>query len=108
MSSFKDTFTRDQGGDSNLQYDDTAFYYFFLTLLVLAIIPLIISILRQIFFNSEASKVNANCPCPSCKAKILSLKKDLSGKWMNKSLFLKVYLHILIYIYRHIYIYLYT
>ena len=92
MSSIKDTFTRDQGGDSNLQYDDTAFYYFFLTILVLAIIPLIISILRQIFFDSESSKLNRNCQCQPCKAKVQQLKKELSYNWFNKSLLLKVFL----------------
>ena len=90
MSSFKDTFTRDQGGDSNLQYDDTAFYYFFFTLLVLAVVPLVISILRQIFFNSDKSKLSSNCPCDPCKSKIQALKKDLSYNWLNKSLFFKV------------------
>lgn len=90
MSSFKDTFTRDQGGDSNLQYDDTAFYYFFLTILVLAAIPLLISILRQIFFNSETSKLNRNCSCPPCKAKVLLLKKEQAYTWLNKSLIIKV------------------
>ena len=90
MSSFKDTFTRDQGGENNLQYDDTAFYYFFLTLLVLAIIPLIISIFRQIFFDSETSKLSKNCPCPTCTAKVLIIKKDLAYNWLNKGLFLKV------------------
>ena len=87
MSSFKDTFTRDQGGDSNLQYDDTAFYYFFFTLLALAVVPLVISILRQIFFSSEKT---SNCPCDPCKSKIQALKKDLSYNWVNKSLFFKV------------------
>lgn len=92
MSSFKDTFTRDQGGDNNLQYDDTAFYYFFLTLLVLAIIPLIISIINQIFFDKEIKNLKNNCPCPDCKSKAELIRKSLAFSWLNKSLFFKVFL----------------
>lgn len=90
MSSFKDTFTRDQGGENNLQYDDTAFYYFFLTILALSIIPLIISIFRQIFFNSEVKKIKTNCPCLKCKSKTENIKKEVAYSWISKSLFFKV------------------
>jgi translocation protein SEC63 len=48
MASFKDTFTRDEGGEKNLQYDDAAFYYFFSAILLVILIPLGYSIITHV------------------------------------------------------------
>ena len=45
---FKDTFGKDSSGESNLQYDDGAFYYFTFCLLSIISIPILISICKNI------------------------------------------------------------
>ena len=52
MSSFKETFTKNEKSDSNLEYDDTAFYYFFICILGITLIPLIYSIIKPILFST--------------------------------------------------------
>ena len=46
MSNFQDNFKRDKEEDM-LEYDDSAFYYFSLALLVFVTVPLTIHVLRQ-------------------------------------------------------------
>ena len=52
MSGFKETFTKNEKEDSNLEYDDTAFYYFFISILGIIIIPLVYCIIKPLLFNS--------------------------------------------------------
>lgn len=87
MSSFKDTFTRDQGGESNLQYDDTAFYFFFLTILSIIAIPLFFSLLWQILFPPGQT---STCPCSDCQTKLKSLKSSQKFNFLTKSFVFKV------------------
>ena len=56
MSSFSENFQREdttQGGSA--QYDDSAFYSFASTMLIVAIISLVIIILRRLQFESKFS-----------------------------------------------------
>ena len=53
MSSFKETFTKNEKQDGNLEYDDTAFYYFFICILGMILIPLIYSTIKPLLFSSE-------------------------------------------------------
>ena len=46
--SFRDTFTRG-GSSENLRYDDAAAYHFYITILIIAAVPLTWSILKTIF-----------------------------------------------------------
>lgn len=46
--SFRDTFTRSDTSSENLQYDDTAAYHFYTTLLILVLIPISYSVLKTI------------------------------------------------------------
>ena len=46
--SFRDTFTRDSSGKENLQYDDVAFHHFFITLLLVIVLPLLYTVVRTI------------------------------------------------------------
>ena len=61
MSSFKDTFTRNEKTDSNLEYDDTAFYYFFICILGIILIPLTYLIIKPIFFSTSFKKSTCKC-----------------------------------------------
>ncbi len=60
MSGFKDTFTKDGKGDFNLQYDDSASYYFFATILSVMILPLTYRILKPLIF-SDSTKYQKSC-----------------------------------------------
>jgi len=72
MSSFSENFQREdttQGG--NAQYDDSAFYSFASTMLLIAIISLIIVILRRLKLdNKYADKKYKNCQCKACKQRL--------------------------------------
>lgn len=46
--SFKDTFTRNSNSSENLQYDDTAAYHFFTTILLIVSVPLLYNIIKSI------------------------------------------------------------
>jgi len=47
MSSFQDNFKRDAGGeDDELEYDDSAFYFFSLALLTFIVVPLTLWIIK--------------------------------------------------------------
>ena len=72
MSSFSENFQREdttQGG--NAQYDDSAFYSFASTMLLIAIIYLIIVILRRLKLDNKYSdKKYKNCTCKACKQRL--------------------------------------
>ena len=68
MSSFSENFQREdttKGG--NAQYDDSAFYSFASTMLLVAIVSLIIVILRRLNIENKFSdKKYKNCTCNAC------------------------------------------
>ena len=72
MSSFSENFQREdttKGG--NAQYDDSAFYSFASTMLLVAIISLIIVILRRLNIENKFSdKKYKNCTCNACKNRL--------------------------------------
>lgn len=45
--SFRDTFTRSSGSE-NLRYDDAAAYHFYITILIIVVVPLGWSVLKTI------------------------------------------------------------
>lgn len=58
MSGFRESFTRNSGADGSLQHDDTAFGFFFISVLTTAAVPLTYNILKKILVNpmSEVAK----------------------------------------------------
>ena len=76
MSSFSENFQREdttKGG--NAQYDDSAFYSFASTMLLVAIISLIIVILRRLNIENKFSdKKYKNCTC--CKGYVYKCNGD--------------------------------
>ena len=83
MSSFSENFQREdttQGG--NAQYDDSAFYSFASTMLLIAIISLIVIILRRLKIDNKYSDQKyKNCNCKACKER---LKRILSRERKKK------------------------
>ena len=72
MSSFSENFQREdttQGGSA--QYDDSAFYSFASTMLLISIISFIIVILRRLNIEKKFSgKEYKNCACKACKNRL--------------------------------------
>jgi len=75
QSNFQDTFTKNQN-ESNLQYDDSAFYFFATAVLTIMVIPLIVSIYRSFRLKKRINvKMEKLCSCHGCKSKIPQLIK---------------------------------
>ena len=85
MSSFSENFQREdntQGG--NAQYDDSAFYSFASTMLLIAIISLIIVILRRLKLeNKYSDKKFKNCQCKACKQRLSNILSRERKKKIN-------------------------
>jgi len=85
MSSFSENFQREdntQGG--NAQYDDSAFYSFASTMLLIAIISLIIVILRRLKLeNKYSDKKFKNCQCKACKQRLSNILSHERKKKLN-------------------------
>ena len=85
MSSFSENFQREdttQGG--NTQYDDSAFYSFASTMLLIAIITLIIVILRRLRLeNKYSDKKFKNCKCKACKQRLTNILSRERKKKLN-------------------------
>lgn len=84
MSSFKENFER--GDREQLDYDDAAFYYFSIVMLLVAVIPgtyyLIIS--PMIFGTSGINYRLKNCKCTVCKDRMKNREAIYSMSWLNK------------------------
>jgi len=88
MSNFKETFTRTEGAEGNLQYDDTAFKYFILAVMCSINIPLFILIIKPIFFNPAKKKYSNPCSCEHCKTKYKNLGNQQKYDFISKRYFI--------------------
>ena len=98
MSSFSENFQREDTTQSgNAQYDDSAFYSFASTMLLIAIISLIVIILRRLKIDNKYSDQKyKNCNCKACKER---LKRILSRERKKK-----IKLHFLFLYYTYLFI----
>ena len=82
MSSFSDNFTRDE--NSNTQYDDSAFYTFLTTFLLIGLGALIYCIIKRLWVAKKFSeKKFKNCECNSCKNRLEKHYKAIKAKGYN-------------------------
>lgn len=82
MSSFSENFQRDE--NKNAQYDDSAFYIFAMSMLIVGIIILIIVIFRQIFHDKKFSDPKyRNCQCQACQTRLNSFNLEIYKKHIN-------------------------
>ena len=85
MSSFSENFQREdttQGGSA--QYDDSAFYSFASTMLLVGIISFIIVILRRLNIEKKYSgKEYKNCTCKACKTRLNAYYNRERKKYIN-------------------------
>ena len=88
---FRETFTRDEQKEE-VEYDDSAFFTFAATLLIVVIIPLFYSIFKRIFFTKELKNSNdyKNCGCSLCKDKLEKFYKNKSANNYNFTFFLMI------------------
>lgn len=92
--SFRDSFTRNTSGKENLQYDDVAFHHFFITLLLVIVIPLFYTVIRTIlnpFRHLPNLKDIENKK--QFQEKIARFKKDNRYSYLTVGFVVKVLLH---------------
>ena len=94
MSSFSENFQREdttQGGSA--QYDDSAFYSFASTMLLVAIVSLVIIILRRLRIESKFSdKKYKNCTCKACQERLNNHRNRERKKNINCSFYFYIIL----------------
>lgn len=90
MSNFQDNFHREE--EKLLDYDDSAFYYFFVSILTVVLIPLSYSILKTMIFGEKTfiELESKNCDCSRCKDIMSKRAKIHSKKWMRPGFYFKV------------------
>ena len=81
MSGFKETFTKEEGGEKNLDYDDSAFLYFAGVLELLTFCPLLYVFIKKKILGYDGKKKfsgidmnSVHCPCSLCQTKLQSRK----------------------------------
>jgi translocation protein SEC63 len=84
MSGFKETFTKEEGGEKNLDYDDSAFYYFAGVIEIVVLIPLLYYFVKTRvlgYIATEKSSISSlqadskHCKCSLCVEKLKNYKK---------------------------------
>eukprot|EP00743_Colponemidia_sp_Colp-15_P003355 GILK01003627.1.p1 GENE.GILK01003627.1~~GILK01003627.1.p1 ORF type:complete len:673 (-),score=156.53 GILK01003627.1:209-2227(-) len=82
-SSFRDTFTKDEKKDPLLDYDDSAFYYFAATVVLVVAAPLTYSVFKTIFgkrdpviVKTSHADVIRTCKCSICITKEHRIVKE--------------------------------
>ena len=75
MSSFRDTFTKDEQRDGQLNYDDTGFIFFAAAVLISVLVPWTISTLKHLLYPDSIVHSNGMFPLRSAKGSKLSYCK---------------------------------
>ena len=90
QESFKDNFKRDSEEDM-LEYDDSAFYYFSISILSFILFPATISILYSMYTGVvKIDDFKGQCKCTRCTALISIKKRESRSAVYNKSFWIKV------------------
>lgn len=101
MSGFKETFTKEEGGEKNLDYDDSAFFYFALVIEIIVFIPLVYTFIKSRIFGTAPSGPSItnldpktrNCKCSKCAQSLQSIYT--SHKSESKKFGIKGFCHLL-------------
>ena len=90
MSSFSDNFKRDSEEDM-LEYDDSAFYYFSMSVLTFVLLPFSYSIIKSALFGDlHIETFKSACQCARCTAMIRIKKRQAHGKAFNGAFYFRV------------------
>lgn len=98
MSGFKETFTKEEGGEKNLDYDDSAFYYFAAVVEIVIIVPVFYTFIKSRIFGTtpsgpsltNLSPDSRHCACSKCvnsQHHIIKSQKSDSRQFGFKGLF---------------------
>ena len=91
MSNFQDNFHREE--EKPLDYDDSAFYYFFVSILTVILIPFTIHILKIVIMGEKKFEViGINCDCSKCKETLKLRKNAYKHTWIKPVFFFKLFL----------------
>lgn len=90
MSTFKENFGRSE--DENLNYDDTAFYYFSFGILGFAMVPLTyLLVIRPMYDGEKVIKTSImNCQCETCADRMRKRQALYRFAFFNKAFLAKV------------------
>jgi translocation protein SEC63 len=85
MSNFRDTFTKEDQGEKTLDYDESAFYYFASSVLIVVLLPCIYNFIRYgligvakskvLPFNHSKDRTVKSCQCSICQQKLVEKQK---------------------------------
>lgn len=89
MSNFQDNFHREE--EKLLDYDDSAFYYFFISILTVGLIPLTFHLLKTMIMGEKKfDVVGINCECSKCVTTVKQRKNAYKRTWLKTSFYFKV------------------
>ena len=89
MSNFQDNFHREE--EQSLDYDDSAFFYFFIAILTCILIPFTYRVITQMIFGESTSHLKGlNCECSRCQEIMSIKKKELKKSWIRLGFFIKI------------------
>jgi hypothetical protein len=95
MSNFQDNFHREE--EKLLDYDDSAFYYFFVSILTVGLIPLTYHILKIMILGEKKFEVQGiNCQCNKCVNTLKTRKDAYKRTWLRPSFYFKVMFAVLL------------
>lgn len=92
MSNFQDNFKREQSGeDDELEYDDSAFYFFSMAVLSFVVVPFTLYLLWTAWAGEVAlERLPATCQCSRCNALHALKKKEASSGVFKKGFYYKI------------------
>lgn len=87
---FKESFGRDSEEDM-LEYDDSAFYYFSISLMSFLLLPFTYGILKDAIFGSRSiEQLPGSCQCSRCRALITLKTKEAYSRTFNRAFYFRV------------------
>jgi translocation protein SEC63 len=90
--SFKENFTIDEQKE-DLEYDDSAFYTFAVTFLLVILIPLIYYIYKRLFISTPLANeyYYSNCKCSTCVGKLKKHYAEIRAKNINFKFYFMIF-----------------
>jgi len=90
MSSFGDNFKREDGEDG-LEYDDSAFYYFSMSLLTCLVVPMTLLLLKDLVYGPvDLGEDCNNCKCTGCITTMVNKKIEVKRNMFTPNFYFKL------------------
>ena len=90
--SFGDNFKREAEEDM-LEYDDSAFYYFSMSLLTCITVPMTLVMIRNLIYGDVTlvHDGDTNCKCSGCVTTLANKHKEVKRKMWTPNFFFKLF-----------------